>query len=82
MEMIEAIETKFLKFILEWNYDDREEFAEYGKYKAYWFTLYPKDEICSWLTDLRHKSRKEAVVQAINQFLIWYEQNKQLWNTQ
>lgn len=76
MEVVEAIETKFLKYTLQWEYDDREEFAEDGKYKAYWFTLYPKDEICGWLTDLRHKSRKEAVVQAINQFLIWYNKNK------
>ncbi len=75
MEVVEAIEINFPIHTLQWEYDDREEFAKDGRYKAYWFTLHPKDEICSGLTDLRNKSRKEAVVQAINQFLIWYNEN-------
>ena len=76
MEVIEAIELKFPKYILQWEYDNREEFAENGNYKAYWFTLYPKDEICSGLSDLRSKSRKEAVVQSIWAFLNWYKEQK------
>lgn len=76
MEVVEKIEVNFPKYTLEWEYDDREEFSEEGKYKAYWFTLMPKDEICKELSDLRSQSRKEAVIQAINKFLIWYNKNK------
>lgn len=78
MEVVEVIEIKFPKYILQWEYDDREEFAENGKYKAYWFTLYHKDEICSGLSDLRSKSRKQAVIQAIDQFIDWYNKQKEL----
>ena len=78
MEVVEAIEIKFPIFTLQWEYDDREEFSENGKYLADWFTLYPKDEILVGLSDLRSNSRQEAVVHAINQFLIWYEQNKEV----
>ena len=78
MEVVEKIETTHTKYTLQWEYDDREEFADRGgKYKAYWFTLYVKDEILHHLNDNRKLTRKEAIVESIWYFLNWYNEQKQ-----
>jgi hypothetical protein len=71
MEIVNIIETKTFdcKHTLQWEYDNREEFKGY---KSYWFTLLQKDEILSFLKDVRFNTRIEAVVNAIYQFLIYY----------
>lgn len=76
MEVIEKIETEFPNYTIQWEYDAREEFAEEGKYKAYLFTLFPRDEILTRLTDLRFKTRIEAVYNACVEFVKWYNENK------
>ena len=75
MEVVEKIETTNTKYTLQWEFDDREEFAEEGKYKAYWFTLYPKDEILNSLTSTRKQTRIEAVYNACVEFIKWYSEN-------
>lgn len=78
MEVVEKIEITYPKYTLQWEYDTREEFSDRGgKYKAYWFTIYTKDEILDYLKDERKPTRKEAVVQAIWQFLNLYNEQKQ-----
>ncbi len=76
MEVIDKIECTYPKYSLQWQYDEREEFAKDGKYTAYWFTLYPKDEICNFLSEKRFERRIESVVNAVYEFLILHKNNK------
>lgn len=72
MEVVEAIEK--LEFRFEFAFNEIDMYCIKDEERRYSYSInipdfedYGKD---------KHLSKKEAVVQAINQFLIWYEQYK------
>lgn len=71
---------KELKFHSDWNWIM--DVVEAIEKKGYEIDIFSNCvEICdtpdeNYITEAVGKTKKEAVVEAINQFLIWYEQNK------
>lgn len=47
--------------------------------KIQYINIKPKPQIYENNTNVIFKDKKEVVVQAINQFLIWYENNIKEW---
>jgi hypothetical protein len=67
------LETMSMRFHSDWNWIM--EVVEAIEKKA-WVNIKGCAVDISTIVNLNAPTKKEAVVQAINQFLIWYEQNK------
>jgi hypothetical protein len=76
---LNAYQYDFLKFHSDWNWIM--EVVEAIEKKGYEIDIFSNCvEICdtpdeNYITEAVGKTKKEAVVQAINQFLIWYNEN-------
>ena len=73
MPVVEKIEM-ISKYDIQSIYDERSEFM--GWYPDI-FSMYPKDNICDFLSDLRFKTKLEATYKAVVEFIKWYNQNKE-----